>query len=368
MDVLIVGGGVIGCAVAYHLAKAGASVAVVERGELGGEASGAAAGMLAPLSEAHGPGPFLDLALASLRLFPSLVEELAAETHIDVHYQPTDTLRAAFTPQEAQELRQRLAWQSALGGGLPLHWLDAEAVRALEPRLSPQVQAAILSPQEHQLDPGRLVQALAAAARRHGARFHVETPLGGFLRRGDRVVAIRAAADTLAADHVVLAAGPWTRALARRLGVNVPTYPVRGQMLALSGLGKPLRHVLWGRGGYLLPKPGGFVWVGATVEDVGFRCRVTRKGLLWLRRVARTLVPTLRYAQVASTWAALRPGSPDGLPILGPLPGWRNVSVATGHFRNGILLAPITGKLMAQHILEGRTEMPLEPFGLSRFR
>jgi glycine oxidase len=135
-----------------------------------------------------------------------------------------------------------------------------------------------------------------------------------------------------------------------------------------GGSSWPVRHAVWGGGGYLVPKAGGFVFAGATVEDVGFRPRTTKRGIGWLRRMAQTLVPALAYAEVASAWAALRPGSPDGLPMVGPLPGWDNVSLATGHFRNGILLAPITGKLLAQHILKGRTEMSLAPFLVSRFR
>jgi glycine oxidase len=366
MHILVIGGGVIGCAVAYYLAKAGARVTVVERGEIGGEASGAAAGMLTPLGEGRGPGPFLDLALASLRLFPPLIQELAGETGIDIQYQATGVLRVAIGPGDIENLRQHFAWQRNVG--MPLHWLEAEAVRAVEPKVSPRVRAAILSPEEHQLGPGRLVQAFAAAARRRDACLQPETPVRGFLRRGDRVIGIRTPNASLAADHVVLAAGPWTQALARHLGVVVPTHPVRGQMLALPALSRPLRHIVWGPQGYLTPKPGAFVWVGATVEDVGFRRRVTRKGLHWLRRVIRSLVPALAYSEIASTWAALRPGNPDGLPILGALPGWENVSVATGHFRNGILLAPITGQLMAQHILEDKTKTDLTPFSPNRFR
>ncbi len=148
---------------------------------------------------------------------------------------------------------------------------------------------------------------------------------------------------------------------------------MRGQMLAYRAA--PVRHIIWGEDGYLVPKPalsraegaGGFLYAGATVEDVGFRSKTTRRGLAGLRRMARRLVPALRYGEVASAWAGLRPGSPDGYPIIGRLPGWPNVYVASGHFRNGILLGPITGKLIAQLIIEGKTEMPLGPFSPSRF-
>jgi glycine oxidase len=164
---------------------------------------------------------------------------------------------------------------------------------------------------------------------------------------------------------VVLAAGSWTGRLARRLGGYIPTRPVRGQMLAYRS--NALRHVVWGEEGYLVPKAGGFVFAGATVEDVGFRPSTTHHGLAWLRRMAASMAPRLRYAEVASTWAGLRPGSPDGHPIIGRLPGHDNVVVATGHFRNGILLGPITGKLVADLVLDGRADPLIEPFGPARF-
>ena len=366
-DVAIVGGGVIGCAVAYYLAVAGARVTLLERDGLAGEASGAAAGILAPLAESGGPGPFLDLALAGLRVFPQLNETLREETGLDLEYLPTPVLRLAFRDDEERRLRDRLAWQKRTG--LALHRLSAEEARALEPRLSPRVRAAVLSRDERQVNPGRLTQALAEAARRRGANLLPATTVTGFRRRGGRVTGVRASggAGDVEADAFVLAAGPWTPALSRRLGVDLPIVPVRGQMLALSVGSAGVRHVIWGEGGYLVPKSGGHLYAGATVEDVGFRPRTTRRGLAGLRRMAAAMMPSLRYAEVASAWAALRPGTPDGRPIIGPLPGWPNVYVAGGHFRNGILLGPITGRVVAQLITEGRTELPLEPFSPSRF-
>jgi glycine oxidase len=162
--------------------------------------------------------------------------------------------------------------------------------------------------------------------------------------------------------HVVLAAGPWTGAFARRLGVPLPVRPVRGQMLALADFALPLRHIVWGEAAYLVPKANGFLFVGATVEDVGFRSSTTVRGQRGLERGARGLVPSLAHSEVASSWAGLRPASPDGLPILGPVLGWEGVSVAGGHYRNGILLAPVTGRLMAQLLTEGKTEVSLAPF------
>jgi glycine oxidase len=169
----------------------------------------------------------------------------------------------------------------------------------------------------------------------------------------------------IAADAVVLAAGPWTEVLALRLSAKVPTPPIRGQMIAYQS--SELRHPVWGEDGYLVPKRGGVLFAGATVEKVGFRKRTTPRALAALRRMATELVPSLRGAPVTTEWAGLRPGSPDDLPIIGRLPRRQNVYVATGHFRNGILLAPITGKLMTQLICGEKTDMSLKAFSPARF-
>ncbi|MDP2674054.1 MAG: glycine oxidase ThiO [Dehalococcoidia bacterium] len=363
-DVVIVGGGVIGCASAHYLTKAGAGVALLEKGEVAGEASGAAAGMLVPPPWAAASGDFRDLCLASLRLYPALVGSLLDETSIDVQYLEAGLLVPAESEPAAAALRQ-----VACHGGdevVPLEWVEGEPLRRLEPGLSPALPGAAYSPSQRHVNPGLLTQALARGAVGRGATLRQGAGVSAFLRRGGRVTGVRTGAgDTVAADYVVLAAGSWTGRLARRLGAKVPTPPMRGQMLAYRS--NAVRHMIWGEDGYLVPKAGGFLFAGATVEDAGFRPRTTGRGLAGLRRMARSIVPSLRHGEVASAWAGLRPGSPDGLPVIGRLPGWENVYVATGHFRNGILLGPITGKLIAQLITGGRTEVPLAPFDPARF-
>ena len=363
-DVVIAGGGVIGCATAYYLAKAGAGVTLMEKREIAGEASGAAAGMLVPPPWATASGDFRDLCLASLRLYPALVGSLLDETSIDVQYLETGLLVPAESEPAAAALRQ-----VARHGGddvVPLEWVEGETLRRLEPGLSPALPGAAYSPSQRHVNPGLLTQALARAAVARGATLRQGAGVAGFARRGGRVTAVRTeAGDTIDAGHVVLAAGSWTGRIARRLGAEVPTRPMRGQMVAYRS--NAVRHMIWGADGYLVPKSGGFLFAGATVEDAGFRTRTTGRGLAGLRRMARSIVPALRYGEVASAWAGLRPGSPDGLPVIGRLPGWENVYVATGHFRNGILLGPITGKLVAQLVTTGRTEVPLAPFRAARF-
>ncbi len=378
-DVAIVGGGIIGCAAAYYLTKAGASVTLLEQGEVGGQASGAAAGMLIPPAiyllredaqvavkrgEALPSGPLCDLGLTGLGLYPSLVDALQNEMGIDVQYIASGMLLPAQTEGWAEALRDLGRGQRRSGPSL--EWVEGEPLRRLEPALSDSVLGAAYSPREHQVNPGLLTQALARAAASRGAVLRQGAAVSRFLVSDSRVAAVRTSdGDVIAADHVVLAAGPWTRRLGRKLGVDVPTRPMRGQMLAYrSGA---VRHIIWGHEGYLVPKAGGFLYAGATVEDVGFRPRTTRRGLAGLQRMAAAMAPALRYAEVASAWAGLRPGSPDGHPIIGRLPGKDNVYVASGHFRNGILLGPITGKLIAQLITEGKTETPLAPFSAARF-
>lgn len=371
MRVVIVGGGVIGCATAYYLAKAGVQAVVLERDGIAGEASGAAAGMLIPPLESVPPGPFRDLCRASLSLYPELVAAVQAESGIDVQYLSPGILLLAQTEARADAMRSYARWHREQGG--EAEWVEAGALRSLEPALSPEIVGATYLPGQSHVNPGLLTQALAAAAAAHGAEVRPGAAVTGFACRHWRADGVRTGAGLVAGDAVVLAGGPWTQELAARLGARVPVKPMRGQMIAYQWRG--LRHMVWGEDGYLVPKPalsragraGGFVFAGATVEDVGFRRRTTRDGLSGLRRMAASTVPALRRAEVSSAWAGLRPASPDGLPIIGRLPGWENVYVATGHFRNGILLAPVTGRLMTQLICEGRTEVDLRPFRPERF-
>ncbi|MDO8614135.1 MAG: glycine oxidase ThiO [Dehalococcoidia bacterium] len=363
MRVAIAGGGIIGCAIAYFLQSAGASVTLIERGEIGGEASGAAAGLLIPPAAAVAPGPFRDLCLASLDLYPGVIAAVQAESGIDAECLASGILVLAESPELVQPLRAHARRQDA--SGRPTDWVDGAALRLLEPALSRRVLGAAYSPDEKHVNPGLLTQAFARAAQRRGAELRVGGALTGFLGRGPQVRGVSTANGDVPADAVVLAAGPWTGALGARLGAGFRTPPMRGQMIAYRSAA--IRHAVWGEDGYLVPKARGFLFAGATVEDVGFRKTATARGIAGLRRMAAGLVPALRHAEVASTWAGLRPGSPDGWPVIGRLPGRDNVYVATGHFRNGILLAPITGKLVSELVLEGRSDPLLAAFGPERF-
>ncbi len=363
---IIAGAGIIGCAIAYELARRGVSSLVLDSRRVGMAATNAAAGVLAPLAEFQRPNALVRLGLASLRLYPEWVERLREEMpDVDVEFAINGVLRVALDEDEMTELRSGLRYRDELG--MEINELDAEMVREVEPRLSPKVAGGLLCPEEGRVSNQMFALAVSRAARQRGARIIENAPVLGFRSADGRLTAVRTPRGEFPCDRLVLAAGPWTRLLARKLGVDVPTRPMRGQMIALGGMVTPIRSVVWGSRGYLTPRANGLVFAGSTVEDVGFRIRTTTRGLAQVRRAAVELVPQLRYAGDQFTWAGLRPGSPDGLPIIGPLPGWENVTVATGHFRNGILLAPITGQLVAQAIAEGGEGEALVPFSPARF-
>lgn len=363
--VVVIGGGVIGCASAYFLAKAGLAVTLIERDQIGAQASAAAAGMLAPLAESRGPTPFLALALASLRLFETLERELKQETGIDIELSRCGILRVAEDPQEVARLQRFHRWQKE--AGLPTEWLDAAAARDLEPGLGAAVLGAIYSPTEMHVQSPRLTQALALAAQARGARFCTGTPVTGFRREGNRVCAAQTAAAEIDGATFVLAAGAWGATCTRWLGIELPVFPVRGQILALSQTTPPLKRIVYGGHAYLVPKQDGSLVVGATEEHAGFDARVTAAGLAGLLDRAAALYPPAAEATFLRAWSGLRPGSQDGHPLLGPLPGWTNVLFAGGHFRNGVLLSAVTGQSIAELVTEGRSTVPLERFDPARF-
>lgn len=364
-DIVIVGGGVIGLSLARALAAGGASVTVVERGLVGGQASGAAAGMLAPLAEAHGPGPFVTLGLESLRRWPEFATCLRDETGLDSEPHGPGMLRVAFDQSEADALRSAFDWQSK--AGLPVEWLDGDAARALEPSLSPAVVAAVRSPDERHVEPPRLMAALAQASTRRGVQIRQNASVTEFVTTGHRVTGVRTLTETFSCGVVVVAGGAWTGEIGHWLNASLPIFPVRGQILALVGLPLPIRHTIYGASGYAVSKADGRIVVGATEDDAGFDTRPTAGGVAHLLETAVRLVPALAAAPFERVWAGLRPACRDSLPILGPLPGWENAHVAAGHGRNGILLAPVTAEIVVHQLL-CRAPHPLaEPFGADRF-
>lgn len=362
MEAVVVGGGVVGCAVALRLVKAGAGCTVVERSVPGAEASSAAAGILAPQAEAEGPGAFLSLCLRSRSLYPGFVEEVEALSGLKVGYRRSGVLHLAFAEASFQKLRARVDGQAA--EGLSAELLDGESVRRLEPALNPAVLGAALFEDDGSVDNRLLMRALSMAAERAGARF-VTGHVRGLLQTSGRASGVDVDGEPLKADAVVVAAGAWT-GLVPGCGLSPrQVRPARGQMVMLRSRLPMLERVAFSDEGYLVPRSDGHLLAGSTVEFEGFAKEVTAHGLKHILGVALQLVPSLANVPVVETWAGLRPFTEDRLPVLGPgpLPG---LFLASGHFRNGILLAPVTAELLAESVLGGKTTLPLEPFRWDR--
>ncbi len=363
-DVLVVGGGLIGCACSWELAKAGLTVTLVERGSPGCEASSAGAGMLAPQAESSAPSPMLTLGLASKALYPDLALELRERTGLDVEYEPGGNLLCFLDEGDEAVGRQAYAWQRE--AGLKAELLGRAEVLALEPDLSPEVRGALFLPEDHWVNNPRLVTALANAAALERVRF-VRGEVGAIIRAGDRIMGVRVGEETLQAAVVVLAAGAWSGQLAATAGLRLPVGPVRGQIVCLEGIPRRHHHLLHVKEHYLVPRVNGEILVGASVERVGFAKQVTAERIHALLNDAIRLVPALGRLPIKATWAGFRPWAPDERPVIGPWPGLAGLVVATGHFRNGILLAPITARLIRELLVDGKTSLDLTPFLPDRF-
>ena len=340
----MVGGGVIGLACAWRLLRCGIPVSLVDPGDPAEGATWAAGGMLAPLGEAPEPGPFLAFALRSLAAYPDFAAELEAVARTEVGLRLNGKLLTASGPEERARLRARHGW--LLGDGHPVRWLEGDQVRELEPSVSPAVEAGLLLEGNGRVDPRRLHAALSRAVDTGGVA-RVRSRAEALELEGERVRALRCADGVrVPADVVVLSAGAWAGGIGG-LPRAIPVRPVKGQMLALSAPERPLSRVVISSSTYLIPRegdPGPLVVVGATTEHTGFDRSLSAPGQEWLEEGARRLVPSLASAPVVERWAGLRPGTPDGLPVLGPDPDVPGLIYATGHYRNGILLAPATAE------------------------
>jgi glycine oxidase len=360
-DVAIVGGGVIGCALARELAGRGLEVVVIEREHPGAEASSAAAGLLAPQAEALRSSAFFELGLESRALHAAWAEELFAETGIAVGYRPCGILRCTFA--DGGRLWRDFGWQA--GAGLPVAVEDGAAMAARTGgRVSGRIREGLFFRDEAIVDSARLTQALARSAERRGVRILSEVSARRFLLREHVCRGVETDRGPVEADQVVDAAGAWA-GFDSGLPFEVPVHPVRGQMVELRLVGRDLPTVVQSDDVYLVPRPGGSVLAGATLERVGFRNEVTLRGVADLIAAAVALLPDLAEATFVRAWAGLRPATPDEWPILGPSPV-AGLFLATGHYRNGILLAPITARLLAD-ALTGSLSRDLAPFSIARF-
>jgi glycine oxidase len=372
-DVLVVGGGIIGLAVAWRSAQRGLSVTVLDP-EPGRGANQVAAGMLAPVTELqYGEEELLRLGIASNERYAAFAAELSEATGLDLGYRACGTLAVALDADDRAELRELHAFQQRLG--LEAQWLNGRECRGLEPMLAPSVRGGLLVTGDHQVDGRRLGTALVAACTRAGVRLH-PSRAAELTVDGGRATGVRAEDGTLlTAGQTVLAAGSWSAELP---GIppeaRLPVRPVKGQILRLrmeSHFGRPflsrnVRALVRGGHLYLVPRANGELVVGATMEEQGFDTTVTAGGVYELLRDAHELVPGITELPLLETGAGLRPGTPDNAPLLGPtaLPG---LVAATGHHRNGVLLTPVTADALAEYLVTGGLPAVAAPFTPARF-
>lgn len=361
MNVLIIGGGVIGLAAARELRLAGAGrVTVLERGRAGHEASWAAAGMLAPDAETETVDAMYRLCRRSNELYPEFAASLFDETGIDIELDRTGTICVAFSNDDSEHLRRRMAAQQTAGINAEL--LSSTDIGGLESSLSRDVVGGVLYPDNGQVENRKLVAALLEFARQNSIEVHENSPADKLVIRNGKAVGISVKGKSLEADAIVIAAGAWQSELLDKADVRCPPVtPVKGQVIAYERVSS-LRHVVYGAGGYLVPRRDGRLLVGATVEDAGFNTEVTPEGVLSLRNSAERLLPGLAGREPDDKWAGLRPFAAGGEPVIGAVPGVSGLFVAAGHYRNGILLAPVTARLITDAVLKGSSPEIGRPF------
>ncbi len=362
-DAAIAGGGVIGGAIALELARAGLRVAVFDRQQAGQEASWASAGILSPAPENPGMVAMVPLGKASLALYPEfvgLVEEISGKS---TGFRPKGTLEALFSHDTKAELSTIIALHHGLG--LKAEPLRAEDARELEPALSEEVEAAVFRPEEGSVDNRTLTAAILKAAERSGAEIFSGDGAKAIWRDGDRCAGLVLQNEKVEAKWTIIAAGCFSATI-EGIAPYVPVRPAKGQMAALRADDLKMERVLWSETIYLVPRNDGRILAGATLEYAGFDKRTTAGGIEKILSAAIDLAPSLANARLEETWAGLRPDSPDHLPILGPT-DVDGLLIATGHFRSGILLAPITARLVREWITEQRMSADWDRFSPLRF-
>ena len=368
-DVVVIGGGVIGLTIARALAQRGAGkICLVERATLGHEASFAAAGMLAPQAEADSADDFFRLAARSRDLYAYFAASLHEETGIDIELDTSGTLYLALTYHDLVEIERRYEWQSA--AGLSVQKLTQAQARQLEPCINPSVLAALRFPLDVQVENRRLLSALANSVAARGVSLMTHTSVDSLNIEKDRIKGVVTSRGEIRCQTVVLAAGTWSSFIKFSPPLHKPALviePVRGQMISLDARPQLTRHVIYSPRGYIVPRQDGRLLAGSTSERATFGKQITAGGICSILQNAQEISPSVAAMPIVDTWAGLRPRAPDNLPVLGPCDEIAGLFYATGHYRNGILLAPVTGELIAEAVVTGVTSPLLGPFSPSRF-
>ena len=356
--ILIVGAGIIGCAIARELGVRGLACTVLDDRPVGGGATRASAGMLAPYVEAHDRGALLDLAIRSLDLYDGWIAAVRNDSGVDVEYRRIGTVEVALDPHHADDLKR----SAASHPGVEMQWMDGPSVRRAHPALG-TVEAALFTPAHGYVAAPQLAHALSRAAGNHGAR--IERARVTRITRSGSAFDVETSEGAQRTSTIILAAGAWTNEIG---GIRTPPLrPVRGQLLRLGWHGDPLSSIVWGPECYIVPRIDGTLLVGATVEEVGFDERVTAAGIRDLLDAACDLLPQGWGATFLDARAGLRPATPDELPVLGIDPSEPGIIHASGHYRNGVLLAPITATLIADLVVSQTADPALAAFRPDRF-
>lgn len=383
-EIVVVGAGIIGLGVAYELARRGARVTVLDARAAGLGASQASAGVLAPYIEAPAQGPLRDLSVESLGLYDEFVARVTSDARTEVEYRHTGTIDVALDADEADRLKATAGVLETLG--VRTEWRQGADIFRFAPAIAPAAVAALFIPDHALVSAPGLVRALVRAGESHGVTYRSGTRVTKITRHGDRLsvhidagpataaaqhdgatVAAAGESETISAEHVVIAAGSWSGQIDTGDTPAVPVRPVRGQLLHLAWRATPFAHVLWGARCYMVPWQDGTVLVGATVEEVGFAEDVTVAGVHTLLSAAAELVPETMSARFKEARVGLRPATTDTVPVIGLSPSMPGLFYATGHYRNGILLAPLTAVMLADGILEGRWHRLLDATSPARF-
>lgn len=364
-DVVIIGGGIVGTAIAYFLGKAGVASTIVERDSVGSHASGFAYGGLSPLGGAGIPGPMAEISQEGMRLHFEFAQNLPEETGVNIEFRHRPTLTLAFTDQEVERAKAALAWQQQQRG-FTVRWLDAAQAKEVEPRISDETLGAVYIEGGADVEPYRLVLALARAAENMGATIR-HGRVTGLQRDGARVTGVVLENGTISCDTVVLAMGPWSGETAAWLDIPIAVRPLKGQILRLRAPGAPLEcSVGWG-GNYATTKPDGLLWTGTTEEEAGFDENPTIDARDTIIASLLKMLPAMTEAQLVQHTACLRPLAADEWLLLGPVPHCQGLYMATGAGRKGILLGPAMGQVMADLILTGSSKLALDTFDPGRF-
>ncbi|WCN37135.1 glycine oxidase ThiO [Aneurinibacillus uraniidurans] len=365
-DAVIIGGGVIGTAIAYYAAKRGQKVVVLEKDCLAAHASRAAGGMLGAQVEFPEPGPLVELSLYSRAMFRELAAELQQAAGVDIGLNESGMLRTAWTEEEKQTLLTQAIWQRA--AGLQADWMETADVQALEPAVSSEIKGALWLPDDTQVSAPHLSRAFAAAAARLGASLVERCAVTNFRMNGSHIEAVQTSKGEFSGEQYIIAGGAWSGELTKLLDAPLPVFPLKGEAFSVLAVPQPIARTVYSHGCYIVPKEGNRLLVGASVKDCGFDDRLSIGGLHQLMAKAVRILPDIAAYPLEQTWASLRPQTADGLPYLGRLASVSNVIVASGHFRNGILLSPATGKIVSGLLAGEAPGLDLSAFAPDRHR